>query len=79
MTLRRLQIYFAFAAPEVSMRKSIFLASFGGVKLNSASVNFGAKSQLLTSTVICGSPVTFFEVRINLCGRGLALKNVLGS
>ena len=53
------------------MRNSIFLAPLGGAELNSLSVNFGARSQLLITTVNCGSPATFFDVRMNLRGSGL--------
>src|SRR5262249_18734832 len=69
--------YFSFGcdfatAPAVKLRNSIFLAPLGGVKLNSLSVTFGARSQLLTTIVNSGSPLTCFEVRINLSGSGLS-------
>jgi hypothetical protein len=60
------------AASAVSWRNSIFLAPLGGVKLNSEFVNFGATSQFLINTANCGSPVTFFDVRMNFRGCGFS-------
>src|SRR5262249_53894737 len=60
------------AAPAVKLRNSIFLAPLGGVNTNSLSVTFGARSQLRITTVNSGSPLTCFEVRMNLSGSGLS-------
>src|SRR4029453_2567260 len=68
--------HFGFAASAVNWRNSIFLAPLGGTKVNSLSVNFGATSQLLINTENCGSPATFFEVRMNLRGSGLSPSSI---
>src|SRR5512133_1122833 len=65
-----------FADPDVSKKKSIFLLSFGGVKVNWRSGNFGERSQLFINIVNCGSPATFFEVRMYLRGSGLAPSSI---
>ncbi len=68
--------YFDFAASAVSRRNSIFLAPFGATKVNSLSLNFGATSQLRITTVNSGSPLTFFELRMNLRGNGLSPSSI---
>jgi hypothetical protein len=71
-------LYFGcgLAASAVSWRNSIFLAPLGGVKLNSAFVNFGVKSQLLIDTVNSGDPLTCFEVSTNLRASGLSPSSI---